>query len=593
MAHTLLITGTLAPRAIHAAMQSADTTVIEFDTLLDRSRYPKISRWSSLIDLISTEEGLAINESAESLVDAFLSHELPVENLPTQRAFRAACLGSQAWRLTIPALLNLRLAQHAIQQFKPDRIIVAAGTGIHFAAWRQAASVAQIKIQFLPAEKIRISLLRRLWKEWQRWKKPAAATLADVKTPEQTQQIGGILCISGRTARIIATQNQDLHLPISGLEATDLSLTSTAQTSELKERYQQWWKDWLAKYQSKLGQTETGELYLDLIKSIGGHFITKIYPSYAALRVHARQRLEKIRPQFVLCDTQVGTPERMWSLAAQELGIPVVGYNYDQMPAPKFSFMPDFILADSGRANRTFIQHGIPVDRILQIQSHRKLRLSNPPKQPPSKTRRPLIIYADIYYAGTRADMDPGASYRNYKQVIETALRLPEFDFAIKFHPLRERKQEQFSFVGLDETELHLRKAFIKDLNPPANLKCVHPEISLPKYMTQADVLLNSTSTAGIEAFEMGIPVIFLQKIGPHVKAYPSIHDYQACLEALTPEDIAQQITRLIQDPAFRVDQIEKQQRYLREFFWPPGPSLVEGIETIRQKIIAAAPATT
>lgn len=592
MAHTLLITGTLAPRAIHAAMQSADTTVIEFDTFLDRSRYPKISRWSSFTDIISSAEGIAINESAETLVDAFLSHDLPVENLPTQRAFRAASLSSQAWRLTVPALLHLRLAQHAIDQFKPERIIVAPGTGIHFAAWRQAAATAQIEITFLPAEKKRIPLTRRLWKVWHRWKKPAAASLADVKTPEQPQQTGGILCISGRTARIIATQNQDLHLPISGLEPQDLSLTVTPQTIELTERYKQWWKDWLAKYHPKLGQKEAGDSSLDLLTKVGEHFVTRTYPPYAALLIHARKRLEKLRPQFVLCDTQVGTPERMWSLAAQELGIPVVAYNYDQMPAPRFSFMPDFILADSGRSRCTFIQHGYPEDRILQIQSHRKLRLSSSPQTPPSKARRPLIIFADNYYAGTRADIDPRTGYRCYKQVIETAQRLPQFDFVIKFHPLRERKQEQFSFVGLDETELHLRKDFIKDLNPPANLKCVPPEISLPTYMAQADILLNSTSTSGLEAFEMGIPVIFLQKIGPHVKAYPSIHDYQACLEALTPEDIAQQITRLIQDPAFRADQIEKQQRYLREFFWPPGPSLVEGIETIRQKIIAAAPAT-
>jgi len=349
----------------------------------------------------------------------------------------------------------------------------------------------------------------------------------------------------------------------------------------MTHRYRQWWSNW---------QADQTEAIPSPVRNIGQYYVEKVYPVYACLYQQARQRLAAHRPPLILCDTQAGTPERMWSLAAQELGIPVVAYNYDHLPEPRFSFMPDFLLADSGRSAMTAITKGVPERRILSIQSHRKttLRKHVSAQAPSSSLKRPLVIYADSYYAGTRADIDPGRSYHFYKLVIETARQLSEADFVIKFHPLRERKQEQLSFVAMDETELSLRTGFIHALRPPSNLRLIQPEENLPQYLAKADVLLNYNSTSGIEAFEMGIPVVFMQPVGPQVKAYPNIHDYQACLQAEDTESLVGTIQKLIHEPVMRTMQIEKQQRYLREFYWPPGPNLVEGIETCWQRIEAS-----
>lgn len=579
MARTLLITGTLAPRALRerlASEEARDMVVVESDTLLNRARYPKVSTWRHLSDLIPTDEALAINTTAENEVDAFLSQERPSADLPTHRGFRAACLGPHTWRLMMPHLFNQRLAEHCLQQFQPTRIIVAAGSGVHFQAWKEAAGKAAIPIEFLPPEKFFMGVRRRLWKWWQRWTKPAPTLLSSQPLPETSATTGYILCTSERLSRLIAGQTQQLNLPVQAITAADLEASSPALHKKLTQDYQQWWQNWLG---------ESGHNLSSAIQNIGKYYVEKIYPTYACIYYQALQHLKTERPVFMLSDTQTGTKERMWSLAAQELDIPVVAYNYDQMPTPRFSYLPEFILANSRRSVITALHNGVPEERLQIIQSHRKQHLGLSDQRPNNK--RPLIVYADGYNAGMRADILHSSGYRFYQTVIGAARKLPQYDFIIKFHPLRERKQAQLSFVAMDESELRVRKDFIHEQKPPANLRLISPEENLPQIMARTDVLLNFNSTSGVDAFEMKIPVIFLQQLNANVKVYPNIHDYQACIHAEDPDTLAEKITTLIQQPEARALQIQRQQRYIEDFYWPPGPSLVQAIETCSQQILA------
>lgn len=577
MARTLLIAGTLAPRAVREKLgteAAKETTVVEFDALLDRSRYPKVQTWARLTDLIPTAEALGINTAAEDEVDAFLSQERPSGDLPTHRAFRAACLGPHTWRLMIPHLLNQRLAELCLRQYKPERIIVAAGSGVHFQAWKEAAEKASLPIELLQPEKFFMGIRRRLWKWWLRWTKRAPTRVSTAALPDTATATGYILCTSERTSRLIAGQTQYLSLPVQAITTADLEASNPALHKKLTQDYQQWWQTWLG---------ESGNSLSSAIQNIGKYYVEKIYPSYACIYYQALQRLKTEPPVFILSDTQTGTKERMWSLAAQELGIPVLAYNYDQMPTPRFSYLPELILANSRRSVIMAVHNGVPENLIQIIQSHRKQSLKPSTGKPNNK--RSLIVYADGYYAGTRADIPPTDSYRFYQLVIATARMLPECDFVIKFHPLRERKQAQLSFLAMDESELCIRKDYIQSHKPPTNLRLIAPEENLPQLMARTDILLNFNSTSGIEAFEMKIPVIFLQQLDANVRAYPHIHDYEACLHAEDPATLAEKITTLIQQPTIRALQIQRQQRYIEEFYWPPGPSLVEAVEAYSQQI--------
>ena len=55
MPSTLIITGSLAPNSVHDLIvkyQKSKITVLEFDTTINKLRYPWVSKWLTLNELI-------------------------------------------------------------------------------------------------------------------------------------------------------------------------------------------------------------------------------------------------------------------------------------------------------------------------------------------------------------------------------------------------------------------------------------------------------------------------------------------------------------------------------------------------------------
>jgi hypothetical protein len=579
MKRTLLVAGSLSDRAVRRHLRSADaggTTVVEMDTLFDQSQFPDVPQWQNYGSLIPLEQAARINDKADEVIDFFLTLPGPPAQVPTHRAFRAAALPVHAWRVTVPFLANLQIAQEMLSEQKFDQLIISAGCGIHFGAWREIARLHDLPLTLLPVEPASRDLARWLRKKWKRLYKPAAPRLEPTSAPPGSPGAPhSILCISERTSRLLAGSPHSAHLPIHPLTVAQVNASDSREVAQYTPLYQQWWAAWqqsLVASADPLAHAPGSQAIFELL----GSEAVRHYPRYASIYQRALRELKSIQPRLLLCDTQIGTAERMWSLAAQELGIPVVAYVYDHVPHPRFSFSPDLLLSNSGRITQLSLERGVPEAAIIPTQSHRQPQSSSPLAG--ASSSRPLILYADSYYAGLIAHCDPRSSHQCYSLVVEVARRLPQFDFAIKFHPLREKKQEMFSFAALDETELSNRKTFIRSLRPPPNLRLIEPESSMVDTLQKCSVLLNLNSTAALEAFQLGIPVIFLERPTPLVKAFMRIHEYAACISAETPQTLERELQKLISIPEARRSQLEKQKRYLEEFYWPPAPSLTDSL---------------
>lgn len=581
MKRTLLVAGSLSDRAVRRHLRSADaagTTVVEMDTLHDRAQFPAVAHWQDYGSLFPLEQAARINAAADDVIDFFLTLPGPPVQVPTHRAFRAACLPVQAWRVTVPCLVNLHIAQQMLSGQTFDRLIVSAGCGIHFGAWREISRRHDLPLTLLPLEPASPGLARWLRKKWHRLRKPAPLRLEPPSAHSDASSArDSILCISERASRLLAAAPDSRQLPLLPLTVAQVNASDSAEVSQYTPLYQQWWAAWQQERSTSSHPLASAPGSQAIFEAIGAEAV-RHYPRYASIYQRAMKELKSLQPRLVLCDTQTGTAERMWSLAAKELGIPVVAYVYDHVPHPRFSFTPDLLLSNSGRITQLSLERGVPEAAIIATQSHRQPQSGSPRAE--TSNARPLILYADSYFAGTIAHADPSGSYRCYQLIVETARRLPHLDFAIKFHPLREKKQEMFSFVAQDETELSNRKNFIRGLKPPFNLRFIEPETSIMEPLQKTSVLLNLNSSAGLEAFQLGIPVIFLEQVTPLVKAFLRIHDYAACISAETPDTLEQELLALTSNPAARSSQLEKQKHYLEDFYWPAAPSLTESLKT-------------
>lgn len=586
MKRTLLVAGSLSDRAVRRHLHSAEaagTTVVEMDTLYDRSQFHNVVQWQDFGSLISLQQAAGLNDAADEVIDFFLTFPGPPMQVPTHRAFRAACLPPHAWRVTVPCLVNLHIAREMLREQKYDQLIVSAGCGIHFGAWREIAQVHDLPLTLLPVESPSTDLTRWLRKKWHRLRKPAAVYLEPAPAQGKTvSACDSILCISERASRLLAAAPNSQQLPILLLTVAEVNASDSSEVAQYSPLYQQWWAAWQQARSESPHSLANAPGSQSIFQTLGAE-ATRHYPRYASIYQRALRELKRIQPRLLLCDTQIGTAERMWSLAAQELGIPVVAYVYDHVPHPRFSFTPDLLLSNSGRITQLSLERGVPQEAIVATQSHRQPQSDS--LRAATSNARPVILYADSYYSGLYAHNDPSSSYQCYRLVVEAARRLPHLDFAIKFHPLREKKQEMFSFVALDETELSNRKNYIRGLRPPANLRLIEPESSMMEHLQKTSVLLNLNSSAALEAFQVSTPVIFLVRPTPLVKAFLRIHDYEACITAETVETLVEELQSLTSNPSARRSQLEKQKRYLEEFYWPPAPSLTESLKNCLHRL--------
>ncbi|WP_345737185.1 hypothetical protein [Prosthecobacter algae] len=430
--------------------------------------------------------------------------------------------------------------------------------------------------------------MKRRWQRLvNRWKKKPAP-VATALQGKLGGQRASVLCCSIRLSRMLQGQPESLDLDWAYVSDELLGKPEGAEFERLKSGYAEWWRKCADELRALLKDNpgDPRSILLDL----GEGQSRETYPRFAWKYLRARDHLAQARPKLLLCDTQEGSDERAWSLAASELGIPVAAYTYDHIPQPRFSFSPDWLLCDSGRNAHIAQLRGHQADRIVPVASHRRPAAALKERDGESSK---ILLYADSYYSGTSATVEPQRSYLHYRLLVETARQMPGHQFHLKFHPLRDRKKVEQCFIGMDEDELYVRMRYIESLNPPPNVKMIPPEEDMLVHLQKAGVLLNSNSTAGLEAFVLGVPVIFLYEPNTEL-GFPLIHEHGACLVATTSDSLAAEVARLENDPAHAAAQIRNQRRYVDEFYWSSGrQSLTEGIQAILREQTAAHIAST
>lgn len=556
MKPTLVIAGSLAEVNRHL-VNGCD--VLEFDTLLDRGKFPQAGRWMSIRELMEPEMAASIDATVNNWTEFLFTCPSPGE-LALSREFRRASFGVAELVCLMTAAINLRIGEALLAERHYGKIVVAAGCGVNFPVWRELSEKHGIPLEILPVQSHRRTLWRLLTKKRLKAKQrksvapPTGQALSLVDLPDSVP----VLCCSRAVGEILLRHGSG---EIAVANAKELVATDPKEVAAHRATCEAWWRE--------VPLTGFGSGVGGILSEVGGRLARDVYPQHTCIYRRAREVIGEKRPRVLLCDTQRGAAERMWALAARELGIPVIAYTYDHLLRSDCFFMPDGLVSDSGRNTGNAVAQGIPREKIIECVSHRLPRIH---RRPGSGT---LVVASDNFYSGDQAEQDPQVSYRLYRELTKAAREMPDVRFVLKFHPLRQKKSALRSFTGMDEQELANRKRHIAALAPPSNFRTAEPEESMLALLKTADALVNIESLTGVEAFCSGIPVIFLRP--PVVQDFPLLPEYGA---ECAGDDLTAQLRRVLTNNGFRTKLLENQRRYVDDFYWNSSISLADAALT-------------
>ncbi len=558
MSATLVISGSLATRSLRAVLDRGRCEVLEFDTLLDRGKFPQVSRWMSVRELTDPEMAAAIDATVKGWTEILFGYPSPA-GLPLSRDFRMASFGVAELVCLMTAASNLHLGERILADGSFSGIVVSAGCGVSFPIWRQLATQQGLPLEILPIQRHRRTVWRLLTKKRLRaQQRRIAAPLLGKALPLADVPISAaMLCCSRAVGEILLKQGST---GIVVADAKDLVKADSAEVAAHRAVFGAWW--------SGVSLAGLGSGVAEILSQVGGGLARDTYPLHVGIHRRALAILREKRPRSVLCDTQRGAAERMWALAARELGIPVIAYTYDHLLERDYFFTPDRIVSDSGRNTRNAVAQGVAPENIVEAASHRLPHIQRRPGP------RRLVVAADNFYSGDQCTQDPQVSYHLYQKLTAAARSMPDVEFVLKFHPLRQKKSALRSFTGMDEQELANRKAHIRALDPPRNFRTAEPEESMLALLERADALVNIESLTGVEAFRAGIPVVFLRP--PVAQDFPRLADYGAACVPDDAGDLAAKLRRLLTDVEFRGELVGNQRRYAQEFYWKSTTPLAE-----------------
>ena len=577
MPRTLVLTGSLAPQALERRLAEVaeGAVVLEYDTLLERSRYPGVVAWLSTRDIFGRDAAMPLLAGMTEAMEPYLRSRPELGDRPGDADLRKAALGGEFQDRMSMRLFNLALRDHLWSRFEFDRLVVCAGSGVSFGFWREVAAEKGLPVECLAPEWRPRSLRRRIERWLCRWRRAPAVVASEAITREAPPaEAPLVLCASGRVARLLAREPAAPRFRLQTVTAAELGEPTAESVAAESAHWADWWRRWQAEV---LDQDPAVRGCRDIHRAMGDHYVQRVYPRWSALVAKAMVRLQELRPALVLADTQIGAEDGVWSLAAARLGIPVACYTYDFLLKPRTMFTPDFALVDGQRGIPRMIAAGYPAERIVDVRGHR--RPSAPPRTPEQveaafTRRRPQVLHADTMTVIT----DPQACLHQYRSVVEAARRLPQLDFILKFHPLRAPKSEERGFIGMDESEVQSKTRFLRSLRPPSNVRLAPPEQPMEEAMQSAAVLLNTISVSGHEAFHLGLPVVFLVRHPPEFFLFPELEQRLQPPWGESGEELTQALTRLFGDRDYRQAQVAAQHRYQEEFFWSSRQTLTEAV---------------
>lgn len=571
----LVILGSFGVANLERAMTDwRGAFVVEMDYLLPESWQRQGARAALKMPVMDHQLALRMDDTTRSLLNEFLEERVTVPGVETRRDFRANCLSKDAPRIIAPFLLNLEMARRVQELHGPgwDLVMISPGAGVSMLAWRQFARECGASLQVLPEDEglppLRWRIMRRLAKWWHG--RQHAARPAPLPRLPVMHSDARWLCGDKRLERLLARDSEPWH------RVPDFNEPDSGSIMELRGRYLEWWgawwQDWVGR-NPKRAAMDPGWI-LDIV---GRHFCEEVYPSHFLLLEQAREKLRTVKPAGLMVSSMRGKRELMWLLAAREHGIPVGACTLDDAVEPSVSFQSDVTFCDDMRHQSYAVSRGVPPEAVVMFQSHRALQPCDKSKpQNTGKGRRATIILADTFFSGGRIAAMPFISLWAIRLVVETARLLPEHDFLLKMHPLRERPRELFSWSGLHLRHLWCRESFFHSLSPPSNVRLTAPETLLTSLLKNSGVLLNIQSYAAFEAYALKIPVIQIAAPESTPDIYKKLLTLGVAQVADTPGSLAAMIRKNLHDTEHIERQTGAQQEFLRAFYAQDVPALPE-----------------
>jgi len=590
-ARTLLILGSFGRQQVERAITDwSSVHVLEIDCYLPEHLRKQCAGVMTLPPLLQEDEAETLQKRTDDLLDRFLEDRVSMFGVPTGRRFRAACMSIEAWRMVGPHLVCLEYARRLVGLGPWESIIVAPGAGVSIRAFQQLALALGVPVQVLAVDRQKPPFWWLLKRRLQRFLTRRRVQKASSPTPrlQPASRPGEHWCADPRLEAMMSkSESADRWVRGPGFTEPDPQELQDQRALYLKW-WSAWWNDWLLAH----GQDDP---LADgwILEDLGRWFCEDRYPRHALLLRQARAAIRKGRPTRVLVGSMRGRAELLWGIAAQDHAIPVGVYTIDCHIDSRLCFKPDLVFVDDMLQWRTATRKGgLDATRIICVQSHRQLPPPEAPRPPATHPRRRLYL-ADTYYSGIVTGSSPLLSLWGIRCAVEAARLMPEHDFIIKFHPVRERPEAAFHLSGLHHQHLYLKEAFTRQLQPPPNVTFLGPEVRLSDELPKVDLLLNIQSYAVLEAFVLQLPVIYLQPWDEE-GLYPSMNAMGVMQIASDAERLVELIRLNLHDPDHARQQVAAQSQYLDFFYWKDAPHLadaaLEKIVPNRIKVVPSPP---
>ena len=585
MPSTLVLTGSLALNRVTEMLikyQKSEITIIEFDTTINKLRYPWVSKWLTMNELILADEKKSISRTGDVFLEFFLNYDFKDKRVPLHRNFIGSCINFEIKALITSFLINIEVYKKIKGLGAFDQYVIIPGNGINIQAWQAIAKLNNAPIKITKRESC-VKPFGRGFKRFLKRLSKVCLKQFSIKGNKQKCFSADILCVGNRIASILSNEDKYITSKYRQLSDTEISKTDNRKIIFNQNIYSEIWGKFIRN--NSLIEFGSELEYFDsvLFKEVGDIFFNKIFSNKSIIYSNAINVIGKLSPRIVICTTQLGSNERMWSLAAHELEVCVVAYSYDGIIELNNAVFPDYLLCDSAIIAKKSQENGFPHDKSKLVKSHRSLK--KPYRGIRARNTKYRIVYSDTFFCGYSPYEDPSCSYSAYQILIQTALSCPDIEFHIKFHPLRGKKNKNLAWSGFDECELLVRKKYIKDLMPPLNVSLINPNHKLSDILDDYDILINFNSFAAIEAFEIGIPVIFLsfKERLTEDNGFNYFNQNGALLSASNSNELVEMLYSILQNNKLRGNQIQKQYDFISNYFYPESQNIIPTIDSLSQ----------
>ena len=576
MKNTLVVYGSLGVSALGRRLGNdwSQVSVLEMDAFLPESCKRAGARTVLEGPMMNHSRAAEQCDRVRLLLDKFLEERCERKGIDTRRVFRAASLGALALRMATPYVWNLEQARRLADLGGWERVLVSPGAGVSTLAWRQLSLAMGAEFEVLPETDSVPPLSWRLRRRWRRWRKKSShGGQAGQTTP-------ALPLATSASSWVCADPRLDALLARGGDECPWHRLPSFAsppapRLADLAHEYlawwQDWWKDWMScdEHRAPLHEGQ-------ILDQIGRHYAKHVYPHHAVCLDEARRVMADMNPRRLLVGAMRGKKELMWLLAAQERGIQTAACTLDDHLDPLIAFNVEKAFCDDERQREMALDAGMKESQIAMVRTHRAPTLRERRQNALPPGRRGQVVLVGTYFSGQRIAASPRINFWALRLMVEVARLLPDHDFHVKPHPVRERPQESTSWTGFHHVHVWQMEAFLRELKAPANVIWHEPEVSMSVLMEKSDLLLNIESYAAFEAYALGIPVIHVCDVATEQRAFARQVELGAAQVAETPEALARLVRRNLEDAAWINEKTAIQQEFLRSFHHTEGPLLHE-----------------